>query len=179
MKKTKAAKTSKKVIKYLGTGRGEDVIFAQENSIKAIETANSIDEITIDTKPVLSDINAGISDFSSAVYLDENAEKIAVETLSDDSINTQKETKSSKTQKKPESNTRKKSAAKKSNSKRTDKSNSTLSKRSTNSTQEKQRITDEIDEKNSSTEAKDQLPKQQRKSRASIGLPDWKPRTRT
>ena len=67
IKKTKAAKTSKQVIKYLGTGRGEHIISAQERSIKAIESAKPVNDITVDAEPILPNINAGISDFSSAV----------------------------------------------------------------------------------------------------------------
>ncbi len=178
IKKTKAAKTSKKVIKYLGTGRGEDIIFAQEESIKMIEPVISVDKVTVSTKPVLSDNNAGISDFSSAIELNENTKEIAVEVLPEDSVDTQRETKSSKTQKNPKSNTRKKSRATKSKSKRVNKSNSTVSKKLTNSPKEKQCIADEIADQSSSTEEKQRSPKQDRKSRASIGLPQWKPPSR-
>lgn len=178
MKKTKAARTSKKVIKYLGTGRGEDIIFAQERSIKAIEPANSVDEIAVNAKPVLSEINAGISDFSSVIDLDENAEKITIEALPDDSIDTQIEIQSSKTQKKRKSNTRKKSVAKKPKSKRVNKSNSTVNSKPDNSPQEKQLITDEITEKSTSTEEKDRSSQQDTKTKASIGLSQWKPPTR-
>jgi putative transposase len=113
MKKTKAAKTSKQVIKYLGTGRGENVIFAQEQLIKAIKPANpSFDEITVDAEPVLSNINAGISDFSSALELDEQAEEIAIEILPEFTVDTQSKTTISKTRKK--SKARKTSTADKS-----------------------------------------------------------------
>ena len=127
IRKTKAAKTSKKVIKYLGTGRGEDIIFAQERSIKAIEPAKPVDDITVDAEPVLSNINAGISDFSSAVELDEKAEEITVEILPENAVNPQNEAKASKRRKK--SKARKKSAANKSKVQQDNKRNSTASKK--------------------------------------------------
>lgn len=179
IKKTKAAKTSKQVIKYLGTGRGENVIFAQERSIKSIEPAIPSNKITVDAEPVLSNINAGISDFFSAVELDENSTEIAVKVLPDDSIDIQSKTKSSKAQKKPKSNTRKKSIAKKSKSKEANKTDSAVSEKQTDSLEEKQHFIEEEAEISSSTKKiKEQLPKQETESRASIGLPRWKPPSR-
>ena len=171
-KKTKAAKTSKQVIKYLGTGRGEQIISAQEMSIKAIEPTKPVDEITVDAEPTLPNINAGISDFSSAVELDLKAEEVAVEIVSVDSIDTKSKTKFPKTQKKPKSDTQK------SKSKRANKNNSTVRKKSTNSPEEKQYITNKIAAKSSSARKKDRPAKKEIKSRASIGLPKRKPRTR-
>ncbi len=177
IKKTKAAKTSKQVIRYLGTGRGENVIFAQEKSMKAIEPVNPFDEITVDAEPVLSNINAGISDFSSAVELDAKAEEIAVEILPEDAVDTKSETKASKTRKK--SKARKKSAANKSKLKQKNMRNSTPSKKQKDSLEEKQHITDKVAQTESSTKKKkEQLPEKETKSRASIGLPQWKPPSR-
>jgi putative transposase len=67
LKETKAAKTSKKIIKFLGTGRGENVIRSQEESLKMVEQSDRIDEAVsnIESSDV-SSINLGISDFSSA-----------------------------------------------------------------------------------------------------------------
>ncbi|MDJ0742301.1 MAG: DDE-type integrase/transposase/recombinase [Xenococcaceae cyanobacterium MO_167.B27] len=178
IKKTKAAKTSKQVIKYMGTGRGEDIIFAQERS-KGIEPANPFDEITVDAEPVLSNINAGISDFSSAVELDAKAEEISVEILPENSVNTKSETKPSKTQKKSQSKAGKKSIARKSKSERKNKTSSTANKKQQESLREKQHIIDNLAETSSSTNKKqEQPPKQETKSRASIGLPQWKPPSR-
>jgi hypothetical protein len=67
LKETKAAKTSKQIIKFLGTGRGEHVIRSQEESLQISGQADRIDDIisTIDL-PKISNINSGLSDFSSA-----------------------------------------------------------------------------------------------------------------
>ncbi|MEL6439833.1 MAG: Mu transposase C-terminal domain-containing protein [Cyanobacteria bacterium J06621_8] len=208
IKKTKAAKTSKQIIKYLGTGRGENIISAQERSIKAIESARPVNDITVDAEPVLSDINAGISDFSSAVELDAIVEEIAVEVLPENTVDTKSKTKASKTRKK---SARKKSVAKKSNLQQENKINSTASKKQKamnpdlgrgiqapeiNSgdsplafpheqlhqedfIEEKQYITDKITQTDSSTKhKKEPLPEKETTSRASIGLPKWKPPSR-
>jgi putative transposase len=80
LKETKAAKTSKQVIKYLGTGRGEYIIQAQEESLKIVDQGDRIDDIIseIDLLAVPS-ANSGISDFSSAIDIaserEENASK--------------------------------------------------------------------------------------------------------
>ena len=181
IKKTKAAKTSKQVIRYLGTGRGENVIFAQEKSMKAIEPVNPFDEITVDAEPVLSNINAGISDFSSAVELDAKAEEIAVEILPNDTTDTKSTTKTLKTRKKSKPKAQKKSVADKSKTKLTNKQKSTDSKqlKDSPSPRVKQHITDEVAETSSSTKEKqEQQPKQEKKSRGTIGLPQWKPPSR-
>ena len=127
IKKTKTAKTSKQVIKYLGTGRGKNVIFAQERSIKTIEPTKPVNDITVDAEPILPNINAGISDFSSAVELKAKAEEITVEVLPENGVDPQSETKASKTGKK--SKARKKSAANKSKLQQENKRNSTASKK--------------------------------------------------
>ncbi|GAB4541221.1 MAG: hypothetical protein Tsb0014_32990 [Pleurocapsa sp.] len=171
MKKTKAAKTSKQVIKYLGTGRGENIISAQERSIKAIESANPIDEITVDAEPVLSNINAGISDFSSAVELDEKAKEIAIEILPNDTTGSKSITTTSKTRKKSKLKAQKKSVA--------DKSKTKLTNKPKDSPNAKQQITNEVAQTGSSTkEKKEQQAKCEEKPRGSIGLPEWKPPSR-
>ncbi len=152
IKKTKAAKTSKQVIKYMGTGRGEDIIFAQERS-KGIEPANPFDEITVDAEPVLSNIDAGISDFSSAVELDAKAEEISVEILPENSVNTKSETKPSKTQKKSQSKAGKKSIARQSKSEPKNKTSSTANNKQQESLREKQHIIDNLAETSSSTKS--------------------------
>ncbi|HEY9769451.1 MAG TPA: hypothetical protein V6C71_13310 [Coleofasciculaceae cyanobacterium] len=181
IKKTKAAKASKQVIRYLGTGTGEEVIVAQERSIKAIEQADSVDEIVASSESILSSINAGISDFSSAVELDKKAEEIAVEILPNDTIDTKSTTKTLKTRKKSKPKAQKKSVADKSKTKLTNKQKSTDSKQLKDSFSPsiKQHITDEVAETSSSTnEKKEQQAKQEEKSRATIGLPQWKPPSR-
>jgi putative transposase len=80
LKETKAAKTSKQVIKFLGTGRGEHVIQAQEKSLKMIEQADRIDDMISEIDlPEVHSANSGISDFSSAIDVaterDKNASK--------------------------------------------------------------------------------------------------------
>ena len=60
----------------MGTGRGENVIFAQEQSVKMIEQADYVDEIVFSSEPVLSSINASVSDFPTAIELDKKAEEI-------------------------------------------------------------------------------------------------------
>jgi putative transposase len=67
LKETKAAKTSKQIIKFLGTGRGENVIRSQEESLEMAERSALVDDIISEIEPLISNsINSGISDFSSA-----------------------------------------------------------------------------------------------------------------
>ena len=178
-KKTKAAKTSKQVIKYLGTGRGENVIFAQEKSLSKIEKTILTDEIVVSSKPVSSNINSGISDFSSAVELNKKAEEIAGEILPNDTIDTKSTTKNSKTRKKSKPKARKKSVADKSKTKLTNQKKSNFGKKQKDSPKVKQNIEDEVSETSSSlNETKEGKPQQEKKSRATIGLPQWKPPSR-
>ncbi len=67
LKETKAAKTSKQIIKFLGTGRGEHIIRAQEESLEMTERSARVDDIVSEVEPLVSNsVNSGISDFSSA-----------------------------------------------------------------------------------------------------------------
>jgi putative transposase len=67
LKETKAAKTSKQIIKFLGTGRGENVIRSQEEALEMAEKSALVDDIISEIEPLISNsINSGISDFSSA-----------------------------------------------------------------------------------------------------------------
>ena len=130
IKKTKAVKTSKQVIKYLGTGRGEDVIAAQERAVKAIEPVNTANTIVIEAQSGITDINLRISDFSSAVDLDLKAEEVAVEILSKDSDSSKDKTKTRKTTKKSQSKAEKKSSTKQSKSNQRTKKDLTANKKS-------------------------------------------------
>lgn len=174
IKKTKAAKTSKQVIKFLGTGRGENVIISQEQSLKAIEQADSIDIIT-STKSLLPSLNSGISDFSSALERDEEVEKLAVAVLPNDVTSIDNKTKNSKAQKKSEPKVREKSVASKPNSK----TKPTASKKQTLKLELKQHVLSEIVESSSSENStEEQQPNQEKQYRATIGLPQWKPPSR-
>ncbi len=80
LKETKAAKTSKQIIKYLGTGRGEHVIRAQEESLKISEESDCIDDVLSEVEPLISNhTNLGISDFPSVLNAVEENKEIPVE----------------------------------------------------------------------------------------------------
>jgi putative transposase len=80
LKETKAAKTSKQIIKFLGTGRGENVIQSQEESLKMAEKSARIDDIISEAEPlILSSANSGISDFSSAFGVTEENKQISTQ----------------------------------------------------------------------------------------------------
>ena len=144
-----------------------------------IEQANSTDEIVISSEPVLSNINSGISDFSSAVELDKKAEEIAVEIVTKDTIDPKSETNTSKTRTKSKQKARKKSVADKSKTKLTNQQKSTAGKKQKDYPKVKQHIEDEVSETSSSPiETKERQPQQEKKSRATIGLPQWKPPSR-
>ena len=177
IKKTKAAKTSKQVIRYLGTGRGEDVIAAQERAVKVIEPVDTADAIAIEAQSEVTAINAGISDFSSAVNLDLKAEEVAFEILSKDSDNSEVKTKTRKTTKKSQSEDKKKPSTKHSKSDRRTKKDLTTSKKSTTPLDPQQQTTGKPVQKASSEKEK-QPPKKEQKPRGSIGLPQWKPPSR-
>jgi putative transposase len=67
LKETKAAKTSKQVIKFLGTGRGEHIIQAQEKSLQISAQADRIDDmINTMNSAEIANANSGLSDFSSS-----------------------------------------------------------------------------------------------------------------
>ncbi len=77
------------------------------------------------------------------------------------------------------SKARKKSAANKSKLQQENKRNATASKKQKDSLKEKQHITDKVTQTESSTKEKyEQQPKQEKKSRGTIGLPQWKPPSR-
>jgi putative transposase len=97
LKETKAAKTSKQIIKFLGTGRGENVIRSQEESLQISGQADRIDDIisTIDL-PKTSNINSGLSDFSSAfgsAAKEENSSEEMPIVLSESAIKESKDSK--------------------------------------------------------------------------------------
>lgn len=169
IKKTKAAKTSKQVTRYLGTGRGEDVIAAQERAVKAIQPANTADTIAIEAQSEIPDINSGISDFSSAVDLDLKAEEVSVEILSKDSDSSKDKTKIRKA--------KKKSSTKQSKSNQRTKKDLTANKQSTSSLDTQQQTTENPVQKAASKKEK-HPPKEEQKPRGSIGLPQWKPPSR-
>jgi len=174
IKKTKAAKTSKQVIKFLGTGRGENVIISQEQSLKMIEQADSINIVT-STKSLSPSLNSGISDFSSALERDEKVEKLAVAILPNDVTSIESETKNSKARKKSEPKVREKSVDSKPNSK----IKPAASKKQTLKLEPKPHILDEIVESSSSENSiEEQQQNQEKQSQATIGLPQWKPRSR-
>ena len=175
--KTKAAKTSKQVIKYLGTGRGEDVIAAQERTVKVIQPTNTADTIAIEAQSEVTDINAGISDFSSAIDLDLKAEEVAVEILSKDSDSSKDKTKIRKTTKKSQSKVKKKPSAKQSKFDRRTRKDLTANKKSSTSLNTQKQTTENPIHKASSKKEK-QSPKEEQKPRGSIGLPQWKPPSR-
>ena len=175
--KTKAAKTSKQVIRYLGTGRGEDVIAAQERTVKVIQPANTADTIAIEAQSEVTEINSGISDFSSAVDLDLKAEKVAVEIRSKDSDSSENKTKTRKTKKNYPSKAKKKSSTKQSKSDRRTKKDLTVNKKSSTSLDTQQQTTENPVQKASSKKEK-QPSKREPKPRGSIGLPQWKPPSR-
>ena len=176
IKKTKAAKTSKQVIKYLGTGRGEDVIAAQERAVKALEPVNTAN-IAIEAQSGIIDINSGISDFSSAVDLDLKAGEVAVEILSKNSESSDDKTKARTTKTKPQSKAKKKSSTRQSKSNSRTKKDLTANKKSTSPIDTQQSATDKSVQKVSYKKEK-QSPKEEQKPRGSIGLPKWKPPSR-
>ena len=175
--KTKAAKTSKQVIRYLGNGRGENVIAAQERAGKAIEPANTANTIAIEAQSEITNINSGISDFSSAVDLDLKAEEVAVEILAKDSNSSKDKTKTPKTTKKSQSEAKKKSSTKQSKSNQRTKKDPTVNKKSTSTSNSQQQTTKNPVQKDSSKKGKSS-PKEEQKPRGSIGLPQWKPPSR-
>ena len=78
LKETKAAKTSKQIIKFLGTGRGENVIRSQEESLEMAEKSARIDDTISEVEPlILNSVNSGISDFSSAFGTTKENNKIS------------------------------------------------------------------------------------------------------
>ncbi|MEM8673442.1 MAG: Mu transposase C-terminal domain-containing protein [Cyanobacteria bacterium P01_G01_bin.67] len=177
IKKTKAAKTSKQVIRYLGTGRGEDVIAAQERAVEAIKSTKTTRAIATKAESVPSNINSGISDFASAVELDLKAEEVAVEIASENLIGSKSKTKTSRTAKKSQPKAKKKSAAKKSKSRQTTKTDSTTNKKQKSSLDLQQQTQKKTAQESLSKKEKSQS-KDERDSRGSIGLPQWKPPSR-
>jgi len=180
VKKTKAAKTSKQVIKFLGTGRGERIILAQEQSLKMSEQVDSSDNI-ISTNSLSPSVNSGISDFSSALERDEQVENSAQVILPNNATSIESKTKIPKARKKSEPKVSEKLAARKSKSKTNlvDKQNSVPSEKQNSSLDSKQDILDESVEPTSSANGvKEQQPKQEKQVQATIGLPQWKPSSR-
>jgi putative transposase len=196
LKKTKAAKTSKQVIKFLGTGRGEHVIQAQEESLKMVEQADRIDDMISEIDlPEVPSANSGISDFSSAIDIasrrDENASKEMPSVLieSDNKANNSHQVQESDTLVKQDSQIAEPKEPRKSKSKpKTDiiKVPSTKKDLKLPMAQEPQ-VLDLPAElslvKNSSSSGESsalEVEEQElnTKSQASVGLPQWKPRQR-
>ena len=170
IKETKAVQTSKKVIKFLGTGRGEGVIQAQAQSLKMIEQADAIDDIISNTELPLTIASSGISDFASALDPDEKIEELVMEILPKDNTSAKSKTKNSKakTEAKPKSSERTVASTSKSKSAKSQNENPDPESKSQNS--------DEVDRSNLSVnrETEQQL-NQGKQSQGTVGLPKWKP----
>ncbi|MGK7898623.1 MAG: hypothetical protein AB4372_34670, partial [Xenococcus sp. (in: cyanobacteria)] len=157
---------------------GEDVMAAQERAVKAVEPVNTADDtIAIEAQSEITDINSGISDFSSAVDLDLKAEEAAVEILSTDSDSSKDKTKIRKTKKKSQYKAKKKSSTRQSKSNSRTKKDLTANKKSTIPIDTQQSATDKSVQKVSHKKER-QSPKEEQKPRGSIGLPKWKPPSR-
>ena len=170
IKETKAVQTSKKVIKFLRTGTGEGVIQAQAQSLKMIEQADAIDDIISNTDLPLTIASSGISDFASALDLDEKIEELVMEILPKDTTSAKSKTKNSKakTEAKPKSSERTVASTSKSKSAKSQNENPDPESKSQNS--------DEVDRSNLSVnrETEQQL-NQGKQSQGTVGLPKWKP----
>jgi putative transposase len=193
---TKAAKTSKQVIKFLGTGRGEHIIKAQEESLKMIEQADRIDDIISTTDlPEAPSANSGISDFSSAIDVaterEENSSKEMPIVLNESDLkeNTNHQVQESDTQAKQDSQIAEPKVARKSKSKpKSDKIQVPSTKKDlalpmADEPQVLDLPTESSLLKNSSSSGESSLLEVEKqelntKSQASVGLPQWKPRQR-
>lgn len=175
IKATKAVQTSKKVINFLGTGRGEGVIQAQAQSLKMIEQAEAIDDIINNTDLPLSNASSGISDFASALDPDEKIEEPVIEILPKDTTTAKSKTKNSKakTEAKPKSSQRTVASTSKSKPAKSQNENSEPEPES------KSQNPDKFDRSNLSVnrETKQQL-NQEKHSQGSVGLPKWNPPSR-
>jgi putative transposase len=193
LKETKAAKTSKQIIKFLGTGRGENVIRSQEDSLKIAEESARIDDIIDEVELVaLSSVSSGISDFSSAFNAAEENKQISTKEKSvqleeskgidnkKSNINTQAKLlppiAEKKVTRKPKSKT--KSGDKKILDKSADREPEIVSEQ-----QVSDLSVDSISSENSSSDVENSTPEVEKqasktKSQASVGLPQWKPRQR-
>jgi putative transposase len=196
LKETKAAKTSKQVIKFLGTGRGEHVIQAQEESLKMVEQADRIDDMISEIDlPELPSANSGISDFSSAIDIasrrDENASKEMPSVLieSDNKANNSHQVQGSDTLVKQDSQIAEPKESRKSKSKpKTDRIKVPSTKKDLKLPMAQEpKVLDLPAEsslvKNSSSSGESsalEVEEQElnTKSQASVGLPQWKPRQR-
>jgi putative transposase len=193
LKKNRSLVKSKKVIQYLGTGRGENIIHAQEESLKVSNLADDIDDILDEAidKSVLIDINSGISDFSSTLDIAEKSDEVPVEqkptqsTRSNDAKN--ESTKNSKLNSpvKTQPQIPEKTVAHKSRSKTKLDENKSVEREPTivSDPQVPDLSADSISSENSSSGVENsthEVEKQESKtkSQASIGLPQWKPRQR-
>ena len=193
LKKTKAAKTSKQAIKFLGTGRGEHIIQAQEEALKMVDKSAHIDDIISEVEPLISNsVNSGISDFSSAFGTTKENDRISTQENSaqpeeSKGVDAKKSTRNTQTKLLPSIGentvTRKsKSKTKSDDTKSLDKSADResplileqqapdLSAKSSlleNDSSNLESSTPEVEKQESKT-----------KSQASVGLPQWKPRQR-
>jgi hypothetical protein len=190
LKETKAARTSKQIIKFLGTGRGENVIRSQEESLKISEESNRIDDIISEIEPLISsNINLGISDFSSAFDAAEENKQISTKEQSvqlEESKGIDAKKININTQAKLLPPITEKTATRKSRSKTKLDNKKVLD----NADQEPEIVSeqqvpdlaaDSISSKNSSSGVEKSAPEveqQESKSQASVGLPQWKPRQR-
>ena len=193
LKETKAARTSKQIIKFLGTGRGENVIRSQEESLQMTEKFDLIDDIVNDVEPLLtSSISSGISDFSSAFNAVEENQQIPIkeklaqleESKDIDSKKSEKGTQDKSLLPIVEKTVTRKSRSKaKSDDKKVldigaDREPAIISEQ-----QAPDLLADSISSENSSIGVENstlEVEKQESKtkSQASVGLPQWKPRQR-
>lgn len=168
IKETKAVQTSRKVIKFLGTGRGEGVIQAQAQSLKITEQAEAIDDIIDNTELPLPSASSGISDFASALDLDEKIEEPVMKISSKDTINAKSK---AKTEVKPKSSERTVASTSKSKLAKSQQENPDPDSKSQN--------LDDVDKSNLSVKKdKEQQLSQEKQSQGFIGLPKWIPPSR-
>jgi putative transposase len=193
LKETKAAKTSKQIIKFLGTGRGENVIRSQEESLKMAEKSARIDDIIDEVEPVaLSSVSSGISDFSSAFNAAEGNKQISTKEKSiqlkeSKSVETEKSEINAQTKLVPQITEKKVTRKPKS---KTKSDHNKILDQSTDrepvivpDRQTPDLLADLIPSENSSSGVENSTPEVEKqasktKSQASVGLPQWKPRQR-
>ena len=193
LKETKAAKTSKQIIKFLGTGRGENVIRSQEESLEMAEKSAHIDDIISEVEPlILNSVNSGISDFSSAFETINENDRISTQENSaqpeeSKGVDSKKSTINTQTKLLPsigentvtrKSKSKTKSDDKKSLDKSADRESTLILEQQAPDLSAKSSL---LENDSSSLESSiPEIEKQESKtkSQASVGLPQWKPRQR-
>ena len=193
LKETKAAKTSKQIIKFLGTGRGENVIRSQEESLEMAEKSARIDDTISEVEPlILNSVNSGISDFSSAFGTTKENNKISMKENSaqpeeSKGVDAKKSTINTQTKLLPsigentvtrKSKSKPKSDDKKSLDKSADRESTLILEQQAPDLSAKSSL---LENDSSSLESSiPEIEKQESKtkSHASVGLPQWKPRQR-